>query len=82
MLELGPGVETLRVGQRVFLPRKSGTWIEQVRVAADRLAPAPEHGDPLQLGLVPVNVLTAYLLVTKVVSLAPGGWLLPNAARA
>lgn len=81
VLEIGPGVDTLRVGQRVFLPRKSGTWIEQVRVAADRLAPAPEHGDPLQLALVPVNALTAFLLVTKVVPLAPGDWLLQNAAN-
>lgn len=81
VLELGPGVGTLRVGQRVFLPRKSGTWIEQVRVAAGRLAPAPEHGDPLQLALVPVNALTAHLLVTKVVTLAPGEWLLQNAAN-
>jgi NADPH:quinone reductase-like Zn-dependent oxidoreductase len=81
VLELGPGVGTLRVGQRVFLPRKSGTWIEQVRVAAGRLAPAPEHGDPLQLALVPVNALTAHLLVTKVVTLAPGEWLLQTAAN-
>jgi trans-2-enoyl-CoA reductase len=81
VVEIGPGVEGFHCGQRVFLPRKSGTFAQQMRVAASRLVPAPGHGDPLQLSLVPVNALTSYLLLTRVVKLQPGEWLLQNAAN-
>ena len=78
---LGPGVAGLSVGQRVWLPRKAGAFARRLRFAATRLVPAPEHGDPLQLALVPVNALTSWLLVTRVVALGPGEWLLQNAAN-
>jgi trans-2-enoyl-CoA reductase len=81
VVETSPDVEGFHIGQRVFLPRKSGTFAQQMRVAAHRLVPAPEHGDPLQLSLVPVNALTSYLLLTRVVSLERGEWLLQNAAN-
>jgi trans-2-enoyl-CoA reductase len=78
---VGPEVRGLDRGQRVFLPRKYGNFAQQVLTQAARVTPAPEHGDPLQLALVPVNVLTSYLLVTRVVKLEPGEWLLQNAAN-
>lgn len=78
---VGAEVRGLALGQRVFLPRKYGNFAQQVLTQAARVTPAPEHGDPLQLALVPVNVLTSYLLVTRVVPLAPGDWLVQNAAN-
>lgn len=81
IVALGPGVTEYRIGQRVWLPRKAGAFARRLRFPVDGLVPAPEHGDPLQLALVPVNALTSYLLVTRVVALGPGEWLLQNAAN-
>ena len=81
VLECGSGVTEFAPGDRVFLPRKSGTWARQVRHPAARLLPAPAHGDPLQLSLVPINAPTAWFLLHGVVSLRPGDWLIQNAAN-
>jgi NADPH:quinone reductase-like Zn-dependent oxidoreductase len=81
IVELGAAVAGLRLGQRVFLPRKAGAFAQRLRFEAARLVPAPEDGDPLQLALVPVNALTSYLLMTRVVPLQRGDWVLQNAAN-
>ena len=77
----GSQVSDLRIGQRVFLPRKSGTFAQRMCVPAASVVAAPEHGDALQLALVPVNALTSYLLLTRVATLAAGDWLLQNGAN-
>lgn len=78
---LGPGVTGFLPGQRVWLPRKAGSYAQRLKFAASRLVPAPEQGDALQLALVPVNALTSYVLVTRVVPLQRGEWLVQNAAN-
>ncbi len=81
IVELGDDVADLRLGQRVFLPRKAGSFAQRLRFDAARLVPAPEHGDPQQLALVPVNALTSWLLLTRVAPLQRGDWVLQNAAN-
>ena len=49
IVETGAAVTKFRVGDRVFLPRRGGTWREQVRSPASRLFRAPLNADPVQL---------------------------------
>lgn len=77
----GAGVTGLEPGQRVLLPRRCGTFTQQLRLSADTLTPIADHGDPVQLSLVPINVATSYLLLTGVVQLEPGEWFIQNAAN-
>jgi NADPH:quinone reductase-like Zn-dependent oxidoreductase len=80
VLRVGPEVHDLRPGDRVFPPRGSGTFREEVRCRARECLPAPE-GDPVQLSLAMVNGATAAVLLEDCVSLAPGEWLIQNAAN-
>jgi NADPH:quinone reductase-like Zn-dependent oxidoreductase len=81
VVEAGRAVTRPRVGSRVFLPiRGGGTWREVMRVPAASLQEAPE-GDPIPLALVTGNGLTAYLMLKDVVALAPGDWIIQNAAN-
>jgi NADPH:quinone reductase-like Zn-dependent oxidoreductase len=81
IVEIGDRVTGFGVGDRVLLPRRSGTFTEFMRLSADRLIKAPDHGDPVQLSLVPVNAATSHILLTRVVPLRPGDWLIQNAAN-
>lgn len=74
------GPSSLSVGQRVFLPFGGGTWRTHLKAPAARLQPAPD-GDPLQLSMLGVNPPTAALLLREFVDLAPGDWVLQNAAN-
>jgi NADPH:quinone reductase-like Zn-dependent oxidoreductase len=81
VVAVGAGVVDRRPGQRVLLPRRSGTFAQRMRLAADRTLPAPDHGDAAQLCLVPINAPTSYLLATGVVALQRGEWLVQNGAN-
>ena len=81
IVALGPGTTDWRIGDRVFLWFATGTWQEQVRVRAETLAPAPA-GDAVQLCMLPVNPVTAHLIIEDNAHLlAPGGWLVQNVAN-
>lgn len=77
----GTAVQQFTPGDRVFLPRKSGTWARQVRHPAASLLRAPDTGDAVQLSLVPINAATAWFLVRGVLPLQRGEWLIQNAAN-
>ena len=79
VVETGSRVTTLQAGQLVLLPR-SGTWSTHLLLQAQGLIPLPE-ADPLQLCMLAINPLTARLILTEYVSLAPGDWLIQNAAN-
>jgi len=81
ILATGHGVTGLGAGDRVLLPRRCGTFSQQLRLPAGRLVKAPVDGDPLQLSLVPINAATAYYLVTGVRPLERGDWLIQDAAN-
>lgn len=78
---LGDGVTSVAVGQRVLLPIGSGTWVSHLVVPAAGLIPLPPVGDPLQLAMMAVNPPTASLLLSEFVTLAPGDWVMQNAAN-
>jgi trans-2-enoyl-CoA reductase len=78
---IGPGVADLTPGMPVALAHVTGTWCERVRVPADRLAILPPN---LDLGLAAtliINPSTAWRMLHDFVPLAPGEWVLLNAAN-
>jgi NADPH:quinone reductase-like Zn-dependent oxidoreductase len=77
---VGAGVTAVKPGERVFLPLACGAWREEIRVAADRLLPAPA-GDAAQLALLPINPPTSYLILKDFGDLKPGDWVIQNAAN-
>lgn len=83
VIEIGPGVEHLAVGDRVpvhiFLTGGSA-WAERLKCPADALVALPE-ADPLQLAMLPVNPPTAALILSDFVALEPGDWVIQNAAN-
>lgn len=75
------GIEGLSAGQLVLLPRGGGTWVTHLLADARALVPLPEGADPLQLAMLTVNPPTAALMLSEFVSLAPGEWVIQNAAN-
>ena len=52
-----------------------------VVVEAAQLRPLPNYADPLQLSMMTINPPTAALLLSEFVTLAPGDWVIQNAAN-
>ena len=81
VVQLGPDVRSPAVGQTVLLPVGSGTWATHIVAEAKRLMPLPNEADPLQLAMMTVNPPTASLMLSEFVDLAPGEWVIQNAAN-
>jgi trans-2-enoyl-CoA reductase len=77
---VGDGVEDMREADLV-IPLDRENWVQRKVAKASRLIKVPAGVDPLQLAMLKVNPPTAYLMMTKYVSLAPGEWLLQDAAN-
>lgn len=78
---LGEGVTDMSVGDLTLMPVGSGTWTSHVVAPAKGLRRLPPGGDPLQLAMLTVNPPTASLLLSEFVLLAPGDWVIQNAAN-
>lgn len=78
---LGPDTAGPAVGQTVLLPVGCGTWSTHVVADAKRLMPLPNDADPQQLAMMTVNPPTALLMLQQFVELAPGEWVILNAAN-
>ncbi len=77
---LGAGVSRLAVGDAV-LPIGVGLWSDTV-VVHERMAPkAPAGADPAQAAMMRANPGTAHLMLTTLVDLKPGDWIVQNAAN-
>ncbi len=77
---LGQNVSHIGVGDRVInLGREN--WCQSKSVPAEQLVRVPEGIDPLQLAMLKVNPPTALLMLQKYVDLAPGDWVIQNAAN-
>lgn len=77
---IGDAVTRLAVGDAV-LPVGNGFWSDTL-ILHERMAPkAPEGADPQQAALMRANPGTAYLLLTDMVALSPGDWIVQNAAN-
>ena len=81
VVQLGPDVSSPAVGQTVLLPVGSGTWATHIVADAKRLMPLPNDADPQQLAMMTVNPPTASLMLSEFVDLAPGEWVIQNAAN-
>jgi NADPH:quinone reductase-like Zn-dependent oxidoreductase len=81
ILAVGPGVENVAVGDRVATPLYSFAWAERIVVPAQGLFALPADVDPQQLAMLTINPPTAALLLSEFVDLAPGDWVVQNAAN-
>lgn len=81
--KIGSRVDAALPGKRVLiLPTyEQGTWADQVVVPARNLVPMSDAADPLQLSMIGINPVTAYLLLNRYVSLMPGDWIGQTAAN-
>ncbi len=71
------------LGKRVLiLPTyEQGTWADQVVVPVRNIVPMSTEADPLQLAMIGINPATAYVLLSRYVSLMPGDWIGQTAAN-
>src|ERR1700730_13343191 len=81
VLAVGPGVESVKVGDRVLPPLNSFTWRERMVISADGLFALPPDADPQQLAMLAINPPTAALLLSEYIDLKPGEWVVQNAAN-
>ncbi|MDP6346169.1 MAG: alcohol dehydrogenase catalytic domain-containing protein, partial [Alphaproteobacteria bacterium] len=79
VLEIGAEVDGLAPGQRVITVVREN-WVQKRKVKAAELIPVPQGVDTLQLAMLKANPATAYLMMKKYVDLAPGDWLIQDAA--
>jgi NADPH:quinone reductase-like Zn-dependent oxidoreductase len=78
---LGDGVTGVAIGDVTLMPVGTGTWTSHAIAPAAGLIRLPAGGDPLQLAMLTVNPPTASLLLSEFVLLAPGDWIIQNAAN-
>ncbi|WP_426503275.1 zinc-dependent alcohol dehydrogenase family protein [Dactylosporangium sp. McL0621] len=83
VVDAGAGAGRPLVGRRVvILPNyEQGTWADRVATSYRNVVPVRADGDPLQLAMLPINPATAYLLLHRFTTLAPGDWVGLNAAN-
>jgi NADPH:quinone reductase-like Zn-dependent oxidoreductase len=81
--QTGSEIDVALRGKRVLiLPTyDQGTWADQVVVPVRNIVPMSDDGDPLQLSMIGINPATAYLLLSRYVSLMPGDWIGQTAAN-
>src|SRR5438132_6088030 len=81
--KIGSKVDAALRGKRVLiLPTyEQGTWADEVVVPVRNLVPMSDAADPLQLSMIGINPATAYLLLSRYVSLMPGDWIGQTAAN-
>jgi NADPH:quinone reductase-like Zn-dependent oxidoreductase len=77
---VGARVDELRAGDLV-IPLDRENWVQRKVAKATRVIKVPAGVDPLQLAMLKVNPPTAWLMLTKYVTLAPGDWLVQTAAN-
>jgi NADPH:quinone reductase-like Zn-dependent oxidoreductase len=81
--KIGSKVDVALQGRRVLiLPTyEQGTWADQVVAPVRNTVPMSDEADPLQLSMIGINPVTAYLLLNRYVSLMPGDWIGQTAAN-
>lgn len=68
-------------GERVLFPADLGTWRELGIVDAGKLIAVPDCVPLQQASMLRINPPTALCMLREIVSLAPGEWVLQNAAN-
>src|ERR1700741_4303685 len=78
---VGPDVEGLSVGQRVFARNSAGgNWAQYAVVPAEKVYPIPDDIPDEQIASLMINPATAILMVRHVLAVPRGEWLLQSAA--
>jgi len=82
--KIGSKVDVALQGKRVLIipTYEQGTWADQVVAPVRNIVPMSDEADPLQLSMIGINPVTAYLLLNRYVSLMPGDWIGQTAANA
>lgn len=81
VVEVGDNVNNVAVDDLVLLPPGSGTWRSAMTIGAQGLFPLPTEVDPLQLAMLYINPITAHILLSDIVPLTTGDWVVVNAAN-
>ena len=81
VVDAGTDVQGLTSGALVILPHNVGTWRDAVAVKADELVAVPADIKPVHAAMLKINPMTAWRLLHDYVELAPGDWLIQNAAN-
>ncbi|XP_061612588.1 synaptic vesicle membrane protein VAT-1 homolog [Phyllopteryx taeniolatus] len=69
---VGEGVKGRKVGERVIVMSRSGMWQETVAVPAARAFPMADSMSFEEGAALPINYLTAYLMLFHMANLTPG----------
>src|SRR5262249_23703799 len=78
---IGPGVTSVKVGDRVTIPFGTFTWSEKVLAPAPGLFVVPPSVDAKTAAMLNINPTTAVLLLDEFVKLKPKDWIVLNAAN-
>ena len=77
---VGAGVSGVAPGDLVINLQREN-WAQRRRVKADDVVPVPAGLDLRQAAMLRINPATALLLLTDVVKLVPGDWIVQNVAN-
>jgi NADPH:quinone reductase-like Zn-dependent oxidoreductase len=80
VVAVGTGIKHLKEGDRTLVPMLQPAWAERIKTRATWLRPLPK-ADVDQLSMLGINPATAYLLLTDIVHLKPGDWVIQNGAN-
>jgi len=80
VVAVGAGVKHLKEGDRTLVPFLHPAWAERIKTNAPWLRPLPP-GDINQFAMMGVNPPTAYLLLTDIVKLVRGSWVIQDGAN-
>ena len=78
---IGPGVTSVKVGDRVTIPFGVFAWSEKVLAPAQGLFVVPPSVDAKTASMLNINPTTAVLLLSEFVKLKPKDWVVLNAAN-
>jgi NADPH:quinone reductase-like Zn-dependent oxidoreductase len=78
---VGPGVTSVKTGDRVTIPFGTFTWSEKVLAPAQSLFVVPRSIDARTASMLNINPTTAVLLLSEFVKLKPRDWIVLNAAN-
>lgn len=80
VVAVGSGVKHLKEGDLTLVPFLQPTWVERVKFTPTWQRALPK-GDTGQLSMLGINPATAYLLLTSIVKVPRGGWVIQNGAN-
>src|SRR5246127_1216240 len=78
---IGPGVTSVKLGDRVTIPFRTFTWAEKVLAPAEGFFVVPASVDAKTASMLNINPTTAVLLLDGFIRLKPKDWIVLNAAN-